>query len=124
MRSLSASLPPGPSWATSLSRCSPTVRSNSLIATRIIARSFIAVRSNWPEGAIHALAPSHPAGHCGIGATACSRGPAGSSAGAPRDAVGSGEAGDVAVARNKGDRGRPEHGGSLYGTDPPLHIQL
>ncbi len=30
--------------------------SNSLIATRTIARSFIAVRGNWSEGAIHALA--------------------------------------------------------------------
>ena len=55
---LDASLPPDPCWATSLSRCRPTVRSNSLIATRTIARSFIAVRSNRPDGALHALAPS------------------------------------------------------------------
>jgi hypothetical protein len=59
---LNAGFPPDRSSATSPSPYSPTIRSNSLIATRTIARSFIAVRSNRPEVPPCAT-PSLPAGH-------------------------------------------------------------
>jgi hypothetical protein len=59
---LNAGFPSGRSSATSPSPYSPTIRSNSLIATRTIARSFIAVRSNRPEVPPRAT-PSHSAGH-------------------------------------------------------------